>query len=451
MDFISNSDKQRKEMLAEIGLTSIEELLCSIPKKMLLPKITDDDGLSEFEGIHNMEALASKNTFSLFDNYLGAGAYEHYVPALVAAITSKSEFLTAYTPYQPEASQGMLQIIFEFQSAICALTGLDVSNASLYDGASACAEGLLMALRSQKPRHKVLVADSIHPQYRGVIKQYLCHPEIKIEFIPIIADGTVDLIYLEKMIDDDTAAVLIQCPNFFGGIEDVEKICNIAKRSGALTVLSANPLVYGLYKSAAELGADIAVGDCQPFGLSLQFGGPYVGYIACRQDLLRQLPGRIVGETVDALGNRGYVLTLQTREQHIRREKATSNICTNQALASLASLVGILWYGKKGIQQLALTNYQRAAYLKDKLKSVCEPTPFDKVPFFNEFIVRFKKPSTIVQKHFRKHGIEPGVELGRFYSDLQGYFLVAVTETKSLSQLDKYVETAISLENCEVK
>lgn len=449
MDFISNSEKQKNEMLAEIGVKSVEELFCSIPKKMLLPPISNDDGLSEYEGIKLMEALANKNTFSHFDNYLGAGAYEHHVPALVSAITSKSEFLTAYTPYQPEASQGMLQIIFEFQSAICALTGLDVSNASLYDGASACAEGLLMALRSQKPRQKVLIADSVHPHYSEVIKQYLSHPEITVEYIPFLSDGTMDLNHFGKMLDDNVAAVLIQYPNFFGGIEKIQQICKMVKNAGALTVLCANPLVYGLYQSASELGADIAVGDSQPFGLPLQFGGPYVGYIACRQELVRQLPGRIVGETVDTLGNRGYVLTLQAREQHIRREKATSNICTNQALAALASLVGILWYGKKGIQKLALTNYQRAAYLKDKLKSICQPTPFDAIPFFNEIIVKFKKPSVIVQKHFRQQGIEPGVSLERFYPHLKDYFLIAVTETKSLEQLDKYVETARSLEKCE--
>lgn len=451
MDFISNSEKQNKEMLAEIGVATIEELFCSIPQKLRLPPITKDDGISEFEGIQHMEALTQKNTYHSFDNYLGAGAYEHHVPALVAAITGKSEFLTAYTPYQPEASQGMLQIIFEFQSSICALTGLDVSNASLYDGASACAEGLLMALRCQKPCHKVLVAGSVHPQYRGVVKQYLSHPEIVIESIPFLSNGLLDFSHYEKMIDSDTAAVLIQYPNFFGGIEDVEKISMIAKKAGALTVLSANPLAYGLYKSAEELGADIAVGDCQPFGLPLQFGGPYIGYIACRQDLVRQLPGRIVGETVDTEGKRGFVLTLQAREQHIRREKATSNICTNQALAALASLVGILWYGKNGVHKLALTNFQRASYLKDSLKNICEPTPFDTVPFFNEFVVKFKMPTAQVQKHFRDQGIEPGLDLGRYFPTLKGCFLIAVTETKSLQQLDKYVSVAKSLDMREGK
>lgn len=445
MDFISNTEAQNREMLTTIGVASVDELFDIIPKKLRLARPAQDDGLSEYEGIRLMESLAAKNTFPKYDNYLGAGAYEHHVPAIVAAICSKSEFLTAYTPYQAEASQGMLQVIFEFQSAMCALTGLDASNASLYDGPSACAEALLMALRCQHGRNKVIVAESLHPHYRGVIDQYLSAHDVQVHTCPYLADGQLDMDALQNSMDESTAAVLVQYPHFFGGIDDIKAISSQAKAVGALTIVCANPLVYGLFASANELGADIAVGDCQPLGMPLQFGGPYVGYMTCRQELIRQLPGRIVGETVDTQGRNGFVLTLQAREQHIRREKATSNICTNQALASLAALVGTLVYGKVGLQKLALTNYQRASYLQEQLRTITEPTPFAQAPHFNEFVVKFKQPVAIVQRHFRDHGIEPGLDLGRYYPKLDGCLLVAVTETKSEEQLDRYVHVAKKL------
>jgi glycine dehydrogenase subunit 1 len=445
MDFISNQTPQIEEMLAAIGIAGIEELFQAIPNHLKIPRSTLDDGLSEYEGMRLMENLAAKNTFPSCENYLGAGAYEHHVPALVGAICGKSEFLTSYTPYQAEASQGMLQIIFEFQSVICALTSMDVANASVYDGASACAESLLMSLRYQKTRTKILIAESIHPHYRGVVDQYLASHQLQIETIPFLEEGRLDLESCKNKMDDQTAAILIQSPNFLGIIEEVKLIAEIAKKYGALTVLCANPLSYGLFASAAELGADIAVGDSQPLGLPLQFGGPYVGYMACRQDLVRQMPGRIVGETVDTEGRRGFVLTLQAREQHIRREKATSNICTNQALAALASLVGCLWYGKEGLKELALTNYQRAAYLKQKLEEIPGIKGIGKATTFNEFVVRFESPIADVQQHFRKHGIEPGLDLERYFPALKSCLLVAVTETKSQEQLDRYIEVAKTL------
>lgn len=439
MDFISNKQPQIEAMLAVIGVKSIEELFIDIPSNLKVKSPLHDDGLSEYEGLRLMERLAAKNTYPSFDNYLGAGAYEHHVPALVGAICSKSEFLTSYTPYQAEASQGMLQIIFEFQSAICALTGLDIANASVYDGASACAEALLMTLRQNKPRQKLLIAESVHPHYRGVISQYLRSHQGPIEWIPFDENLQVVMEKIEELLDEQTAAVLIQSPNFFGALEPVKTISELAKQVGALTILCANPLAYGLYASAAELGVDIAVGDSQPFGLPLQFGGPYVGYMSCRQELVRQMPGRLVGETVDLEGKRGFVLTLQAREQHIRREKATSNICTNQALAALASLIAILWYGKEGVRELALTNYQRAAYLRDKLKHISGLKVYDRAPIFNEFVVQFDHPIADVQAQFRAHGIEPGLEISQFYPYLASCLLVAVTEVKSQEQLDRYV------------
>ena len=369
MDFVANQKLQIEEMLKEIGASSVEELFEAVPRHLFLPKTTLDDGLSEFEGMRHIEQLAKKNTFSSFTSYLGAGAYEHHVPALVNAICSRSEFLTSYTPYQPEASQGMLQVIFEFQSAISALTGMDAANASLYDGASACAEGVLMALRTKKKK-QVIIGKSLHPHYRQVVDRYLANQEIEIKEAPFLHDGSLDIAATLPLINDETSAIFLQYPNFFGIIDEIKQIS--AHKKQALLIVCANPLVYGLYASAGELGADIAVGDGQPFGLPLQYGGPYVGYIACKQELIRQLPGRIVGETLDSKGRKGYVLTLQAREQHIRREKATSNICTNQALAALACLVALLWYGKEGIKKLALTNYQRAAYLKSKLPSISQ-------------------------------------------------------------------------------
>ncbi|MFI5343685.1 MAG: aminomethyl-transferring glycine dehydrogenase subunit GcvPA [Chlamydiales bacterium] len=445
MDFISNQEPQIRAMLQTIGVKEIDDLFVLIPAGLKIPRPIQDDGLAEYEGLRLMEALAAKNTFSQFENYLGAGAYEHHVPALVGAICSKSEFLTSYTPYQAEASQGMLQAIFEFQSAICALTGMDAANASVYDAASSCAEAVLMALRLQKERKKVLIAKSVHPHYRAVVMQYLrCH-NCQVELIPYLEDGRLDDEQFRSLIDAQTAAVLIQSPNFFGVLETCSPLFESAQQNGAVSIVCANPLVYGLFKSAAEQGADIAVGDCQPLGLPLQFGGPYAGYMACKQDLIRQLPGRIVGETQDKEGRRGFVLTLQAREQHIRREKATSNICTNQALAALASLITILWYGKEGMGALALTNYQRTAFLKDELAKIKGVALFEHLPTFNEFVIKFKRPMKEVLHHFRAKGIEPGLALEQYYPDLGTSLLIAVTETKSQEQLERYVQTAKAL------
>lgn len=442
MDFISNSELQVQEMLKTIGVASIDELFASVPSLLKLPKVTVDDGLSEGEGLQLMKEIAAKNTFAKVSSYLGAGAYEHHVPALAGAICSKSEFLTSYTPYQAESSQGMLQATFEFQSAIVALTGMDVANASLYDAATACAEAALMALRLKNERTKVVIAGSLHPHYRAVVAQCLNTHPIELVTLPFKSNGELDHERVVSLIDENTAAVLLQYPNFFGVIDDISAVSEHAKKVGALTILCANPLAYGLFASAGELGADIAVGDVQPLGLPLQFGGPYVGYIACKHELVRQMPGRIVGGTKDTQGRRGFTLTLQAREQHIRREKATSNICTNQALAALACLVTILWYGKEGIKKLALTNYQRAHYLKNALKNTPGIHLLGESVTFNEFAVRFDAPHSHVFDHFRKANIEPGIDLGKYYSHLTGTLLVAVTEMKSLDDLNKYIEVA---------
>lgn len=431
MDFVSNQKAQQKEMLAALGVASIEDLFTAIPKKLRVPPLIEDDGLSELEGMQTIEKILSKNTFPQYENYLGGGAYEHHVPALVGAICAKSEFLTSYTPYQAEASQGMLQAIFEYQTAVAALTGMDVANASLYDGASAAAEACLMALRHHKERKTILMSPTINPFYKGVVEQYLSsHP--------------INLIPLEhpEQIDASVSAVLIQNPNFLGEVEDVQTFFHKSKSVDALSILIGNPLAYGIFATAAELGADVAVGDGQPFGLPLQFGGPYVGYLAARNFLQRQMPGRIVGATQDTQNREGYVLTLQAREQHIRREKATSNICTNQALAALACLVALSWYGKQGVGELALTNYQRAHYLHDNLIKLPGISPHSQAPFFNEFTLQFEKGIEEVLRHFQKNGIQAGVSLAQFKPEWKNRLLIAVTETKSKEQLDRYIQTA---------
>jgi glycine dehydrogenase subunit 1 len=443
MDFVSNQKSQIEAMLKALGIDHIEELFSELPKHLKLPPPSIDDGLSEYEGMGLIENIAAKNTFPQFESYLGGGAYEHHIPALTQAICAKSEFLTSYTPYQAEASQGMLQATFEFQSAMCALTGMDVSNASLYDGATACAEAMLMTLRCHKDRNKILIAKSLHPHYQSVVEQYVSSHKTKIEWIPFTADGKIDQNKALQLIDDKTAGILISYPNFFGVVDDLTPLISAARSYQVLSVLCANPLVYGLYASAGELGVDIAVGDAQPLGLPLQYGGPYVGYMCCRQEYVRQMPGRIVGETTDKEKRRGFVLTLQAREQHIRREKATSNICTNQALAALASLVTILWYGKEGIAKLALTNYQRTAYLKNALQKIPGITIKGDTSHFNEFIASFEAPIDEVVARFRKEGIEPGIDLGRFYPEFKNSLLIAVTETKSKAMLDRYAKRVI--------
>lgn len=441
MDFVSNQPEQIKEMLKAIGMASIDELFSSIPEKLKHPAPKKEDGMSEAEILPFMEALGNKNLF--LDSYLGGGAYAHHIPALVEAIISRSEFLTSYTPYQPEISQGMLQATFEFQSAIAALTWMEVANAGVYDGASACAEAVLMALRIHKEKRKILVASSLHPGYLSTLKLYLKELNVEIELLPFDPSGKINLTSFSELIDEKTAAVLIQSPNFFGVIEEMPHLAEKTQAKQALFIACGNPLSYALLKPPGEYGADIAVGDTQPFGLPLHFGGPYSGYMACKEMYVRQLPGRLVGETVDSKNQRGFVLTLQAREQHIRREKATSNICTNQALATLASLVTLMWYGPVGLNKLALTNYQRAHYLSTKLSSIKGFSVLE--PFFNEFTLKIPCEEEHFFKHFRSHNIEPGISLTNFFPSLQKHILIAVTELKTLEQLNKFVEVAKKL------
>ncbi len=451
MDYVANKKRQVAEMLKALGISSVEELFSDIPADLRVARPQHEDGVSEFEAQQHFERLGQRNTHLALDSYLGAGAYEHHVPALVGAICSKSEFLTAYTPYQPEASQGMLQAIFEFQSAICALTGMCASNASVYDGANACAEAVLMGLRATRgKRKKILLDGALHPHYRAVVELYVGSLDVEIVELPLSNDGDLDMQALDSHLDDSVATLLLQRPNFFGVVSDVGPVFAKARELGIVNILCANPLAYGIYASAAELGADIAVGDTQPFGVATQYGGPYVGYMACRQQFVRQMPGRIVGTTQDTEGRPGYVLTLQAREQHIRREKATSNICTNQALAMLASLVAMIWYGKEGTQKLALTNFQRASYLRQALAKVPGVKVQPDQMIFNEFVVTLDQPAEQVANVCRELGIEPGLPLGRYWPDKQNALLVAVTETKNRQQIDRYVDVLAKVMEMEV-
>lgn len=426
MDYAANQKEQIDKQLKFLGIGSIEELYKAVPSSIRQKAPVEEDGLSEMEAFQKMVNLGKQNAFPAYKNYLGGGSYEHYIPALVSFLTQKSEFLTSYTPYQAEASQGYLQAMFEYQSAICTLTQMDAAIGSVYDGASAVSEAVLMSLRVHPERHKVIFASTLNPHYQGVVEQYLKGLNIQPVFIPAMPDKRVDIDALKKLIDGNTASIVIQSPNYLGIIEDVKAIA--ALKNDSLLILAANPMSFGLYASAGELEVDISVGDTQPFGIPLQFGGPYSGYIATKTPYLRQLPGRIVGETVDSKGRRGFTLVLQAREQHIRREKATSNICTNQALMSLCTLISLLWYGKEGVPKLARLNFERAMYLKTGLENLGFKTYPS--PIFNEFWVGISNANP-----FKSKQIVPGIPYGKG-------LIVAVTETKSIEDLDRYLQVA---------
>lgn len=426
MDFAANQKEQIEKQLNFLGIASIDELYAAVPPSIRQKAPVEDDGLSEMEAFRKMVDLGNQNTFPGYKSYLGGGSYEHYIPALVSFLTQKSEFLTSYTPYQAEASQGYLQAMFEHQSAICALTRMDVAIGSVYDGASATAEAVLMSLRIHPERHKILFASTLNPRYQAVVDQYLKGLFIQPVFIPTRADKRVDVDAFKKLIDGNTAAIVIQSPNYLGIIEEMKEIA--ALKNDSVLIHVADPMSFGLYAPPGDLGVDISVGDSQPFGIPLQFGGPYAGYMATRSAYMRQLPGRIVGETVDAKGRRGYTLVLQAREQHIRREKATSNICTNQALMSLATLIALLWYGKEGVPKLARLNFERAMTLKTGLEKLGFKTYSS--PIFNEFWAGITNTTP-----FKQNKIIPGIPY-------ENGLIVAVTETKTEEDLERYLKVA---------
>jgi len=443
--YIPNTREQQEEMLRDIGVSSIDELFADIPESIRLKRSLNlPEPLSEPELVKHMRELAGKNvTTDEYVCFLGAGAYDHYIPSVVRHITGRQEFYTAYTPYQPEISQGTLQAIFEYQSMICSLTGMEVSNASLYDGATAVAEAAAMACRITG-RDGIIVARTVHPQSREVLKTYSRFAGRTVAEWDY-KDGLLDFGELERLLSDDTAAVIVQNPNFFGLIEDLSGLSDIAHRNGSLLIVSCNPVSLAVLKPPGDFGADIVVGEGQPLGNPLSFGGPYFGFMATREKYMRKMPGRIVGETRDSNGRRGYVLTIQTREQHIRREKATSNICSNESLNALAAAVYLSAMGSEGLKKVALLCCRKARYTYDELLKKDVFSPVFTGPFFNEFTVRYSGDINALNDRLLEHGIIGGYALEKDYPELEGVWLVAVTEKRTREEIDDFVERAGSL------
>jgi glycine dehydrogenase subunit 1 len=439
MRYIPNSPEEREEMLNVVGLANADELFRSIPDEVKLNralKITDP--LAEPEVIGGMSALGAANTAARKPSFLGAGVYSHFSPTVVDHLIQRSEFFTSYTPYQPEISQGTLQYIFEFQTLIAQLTGMDVANASMYDGSTAMAEAFLMAQRVTR-REKVLVAESVHPEYRQVAHTYVQHCGIGMETVAF--DAKTGQIGGLEQLDDQTAALVVQSPNFFGCVEDLKALSEKAHAVGALLVVVVTEAIsFGLLESPGKCGADIVVGEGQSFGIPMSFGGPHVGLFATSDKYLRNMPGRLAGVAYDKNGNRGFVLTLATREQHIRREKATSNICTNQGLIALAATIYMETMGKRGLQEVAMQNAQKTAYAARQIAALDGYELAFSAPKFNEFVVRASKPAAEVLEALRtKKNIIGGLALSKYYSDRPNDFLVCVTETNTKEQIDALV------------
>ncbi|HDP3195529.1 TPA: aminomethyl-transferring glycine dehydrogenase subunit GcvPA [Staphylococcus aureus] len=439
--YIPLTEKDKQEMLQTIGAKSIGELFGDVPSDILLNRdLNIAEGEAETTLLRRLNRIASKNiTKETHTSFLGAGVYDHYAPSVVDAMISRSEFYTAYTPYQPEISQGELQAIFEFQTLICELTDMDVANSSMYDGMTSFAEACILAF-SQTKKNKIVVSKGLHYQALQVLHTY-AKTRKEFEVVEIDLDGTViDLKKLETAVDDETAAVAVQYPNFYGSIEDLEKIHSFIEDKKALFIVYANPLALGLLTPPGSFGADIVVGDTQPFGIPAQFGGPHCGYFATTKKLMRKVPGRLVGQTQDDEGNRGFVLTLQAREQHIRRDKATSNICSNQALNALASSIAMSALGKQGIYDIAVQNIEHANYAKQQFIKkgfeVLDGTSF------NEFIVKFDKPIQQVNEELVKYNIIGGFDLGVVSDDFKNHMLIAVTELRTKDEIDTFVEKA---------
>ena len=433
MDFSPHSNQDRAEMLAELGLGSIEELFAPIPQNIRAKSWDLPAPKSELEVAGHMAHLAGLNAHKL-TCFLGGGFYDHFIPAAVDAVLSRSEFYTAYTPYQAEMSQGTLQSIFEYQTAIARLTGLDAANASLYDGGTAIYEAAMMAVRKTK-RKKLIICTSLSPIYRVMLRSYITNLHLE-----LVEDDISDIGRLQELIDDDTAGVIVQNPDFYGLIRDYEGHFALAAEHKALAIISCNPLALAVIKSPGEMGADIAVGEGQPLGLALSFGGPYLGYMAVAAKLLRTMPGRVVGRTTDAQGRVGYCLTLQTREQHIRREKATSNICTNQALCALASMVYMSLMGKRGLVDQARLNMAMAEHARQRLTAIDGVELVDKGPWFNEFRLRLPVDARVVISRLVDKGFAAGFPLGRYYPDQCNNLLVAVTEKRTKEEIGCFAE-----------
>ncbi len=451
MRYIPNSPEERAEMLRQVGLNSAEELFDSIPKELRLARnLKTPAALSEIELLAGFERLAERNPGAgrSRSSFLGAGAYQHYIPTVVDHIISRSEFFTAYTPYQPEISQGTLQVIFEFQTLVCQLTGMEVANASMYDGSTALAEAVLMAERVTK-RSKVIACGAVHPEYLEVVSTYVQHAGIELLHDDFDSETGQTSGRLTELLDDKTAAIVVQSPNFFGCIEDVTALAEQAHAVGALLIVAITESIsLGLLKSPGACGADIVIAEGQSFGVPLSFGGPYVGLFATREKYARQIPGRLVGEAYDKQGRRGFVLTLATREQHIRREKATSNICTNEGLIALAATVYLETMGRRGLQEVAEQCAQKTAYAAkqiEKLEGFSIPYTG---PRFNEFVVHAPAEATgLLARLASERNITGGLALSRYFAERPNDFLVCVTETNSRAEIDALVDGLAGISN----
>jgi glycine dehydrogenase subunit 1 len=451
MSYIPNTPEQQQEMARILGLSSPEELFREIPDGVRLKRSLNlPPAMSELELRAHLEELAGRNTHH--DGaplFLGGGCYDHFIPTAVDALASRGEFLTAYTPYQAEASQGLLQAFFEYQSLICELTGMDVSNASMYDGATAMAEAALMA-HHIKERPKIVIARSVHPEYRQVLQTYLRTAAFSAVEVAM-ADGATDLAKLESLCDENTCAVIVQHPNFFGCLEPVQAVSEIAHRCGALLIACVDPISLGVLKPPGAYGADIVVGDGQSLGLPPGYGGPHFGFMACRQEFVRRMPGRLIGETIDRRGQRAFVLTLQTREQHIRREKATSNICTNHALCALRATIYLTLMGKAGLRQVASLCAQKSHYALEALSKINGVAPAFKAPFFKEFAVRMPRPVANLQEFLLRRNIIGGLDVSAWYPELPNTCSFAVTERRTRQEIDALADAVRAwIENSNV-
>ena len=437
--YIPATHEDEQKMLKACNVSSIDDLFSDIPDDLKLNRdLNLDESKSELEVSEIITKMADKNIDDL-TCFLGAGAYDHYIPSLIKSITSRSEFYTAYTPYQAEISQGTLQSIFEFQSMIAEITKMDIANASMYDGATAAVEACIMAVGKTR-RNKIVVPKTVHPETRQILKTYLQFKDVEVVEVDYDREyGTTDLNKLKEVVGEETACILVQNPNFFGVIEDVDEIGSIARDNKAMYVMSVNPITLSILKSPGEVGADIAVGDAQPLGNSLNFGGPYVGFLAIKSGLIRKMPGRVVGQTVDADGKRCYALTLQTREQHVRREKATSNICSNQGLNALIASIYLATMGKKGYQEVAMQNMQKSHYAYKKFDESKNFEPVFKGKFFNEFVVKSPMPVEELNEKLLENKILGGYDLGKDYEELKGCVLMCVTEKRTAKEIDNLV------------
>jgi len=443
--YLPMSQEDRKAMLETIGIAAVDELFADIPEAMRFQgELPVADALDEMSLLRLMRGWAERNAdFDRYASFLGAGIYDHHLPVVIQHIVSRSEFYTAYTPYQPEISQGELQAIFEFQSYICELTGMAVANASMYDGATALAEAGALAAGATR-RRRLIVSRAVHPEARAILRTTARGLNLEVVEVGFTPDGATDLHDLISKVDGSAAAVILQSPNFFGCLEDIAAAAPYAHNAGALLVVSANPLTLGLLEAPGRLGADIVVGDCQPLGIPAALGGPTCGYFAVAEPWMRRMPGRIVGQTVDRTGRRGFVLTLQAREQHIRREKATSNICSNQALLALCAAVYLSALGKQGMQDIGRLNVGKAHYAAKRLAlSPKLELPFAGSSFFNEFSIRLPQGTDMAQlgEALLQAGFIGGYDLGRDYPELNGTMLLAVTEQRTREEIDRFADT----------